>query len=63
MTLPLDTVISINPHTINEVPYKYGSPLVFGKDDKENNYNFPEEEKIGNKQFDVIYDEGNISTE
>ena len=60
LTLPHDTVIQITPNTIEDKIYELGKPLIFGKEDTDNHYNFPNDEKIGRKQFDIIYDEGKV---
>ena len=50
------TKIKITPYSVNNNKYNLGDRIIFGKEDETNAYNFPKDENVGNKQFEINYD-------
>jgi len=49
--------IVISPDSVNGKKKIPGGKLIFGKNSNNNIYNFPNEENVGNHQFEVSYKE------
>ena len=54
--LPVNTKIKITPYSVNNVRLNLGDRIIFGKEDSSNAFNFPKDENVGIKQFEINYD-------
>lgn len=53
--------IYITPTSIDSKTTRIGEHLWFGKEDHDNAFNFPEQEHVGRKQFELFFDISNLS--
>jgi len=51
-----NTKLLITPSSVNKRQFNDGDSFYFGKNDEENAFNFPLEENIGDRQFQIKYD-------
>ena len=58
--LDVGTLITVTPYSVNGNKMKFSQNIVFGKEDQTNAYNFPKEENVGSKQFEINYDQSKI---
>jgi hypothetical protein len=59
-SLPQNYKITITPSSINSKKINKGDSFIFGKNNERNDFVFPEEENVGNKQFEISYQTGKI---
>ena len=57
-SLPKNYKITLTPTSINSKRINTGETFIFGKNNEKNDFVFPENENVGNKQFEISYQNG-----
>ena len=58
--LEIGSSLVVTPYGVNSLTNKFSDSIVFGKDDYLNDFNFPQDENVSLKQFEINYDISNI---
>jgi hypothetical protein len=54
--MEIGSIITVSPYGVNNKKIINGHGMIFGKENPTNSYNFPCEENVGVKQFEINYD-------